>query len=137
MRNKIKVSLNSLEEYVFDLRLATNTPSSEFIKISKKSLSGLSQLNENILQIEDEYYAVARAKSSNISDKRTTRKLIVGGVDFIELRSLDLDPFSPIGIEKEAVFFLEVLLTYCFINHAKKITNSEIREIPIAAPKKG
>ena len=53
-----------------------------------------SQLNSNILQIEDEYYAIARAKSSDNSHQRFTTKLVNGGVDFIELRSLDINPFK-------------------------------------------
>ena len=70
--------------------------------------------------------AIARAKSKIVSDQRTTSKLNQGGVDFIELRSLDLNPFSRIGIDKETTFFLEVLLTYCFIKQREHLTDNEM-----------
>ena len=82
-RKKLEVSINSMNEYVSDLRKATNTNNSEFAKIQTKNSKLQAQINENILQIDDEYYAVARAKSKIISDQRTTSKLNQGGVDFI------------------------------------------------------
>ena len=121
--------MNTLQEYVSDLRKATNTPCNEFVTIDKINSKLQTQINENVLQIDDEYYAVARAKSKTISEQRTTSKLSQGGVDYIELRSLDLNPYSRIGIDKEAVLFLETLLTYCFIKQGQKFTDDEIRNI--------
>ena len=128
-RKKLEVSINSIAEYISGLRKATNTAHSEFAKIQKKNTNFQAQINENILQIDDEYYAVARAKSKIISDQRTTSKLNQGGVDFIELRSLDLNPFSRIGIDKETTLFLEVLLAYCFIKQGQYFTDDEITSI--------
>ena len=128
-RKKLDVSINSITEYVSDLRKATNTAHSEFAKIQKKNNNYQAQINENILQIDEEYYAVARAKSKIISDERTTKKLNQSGVDFIELRSLDLNPFSRIGIDTETTFFLETLLAYCFIKQGQHFTDDEIKNI--------
>jgi len=128
-RNNLQVSMKSLQGYVSDLRKATNTPSKEFSAIDKANNRNQQQINENILQIDDEYYAVARAKSKIISHQQTTSKLNQSGVDFIELRSLDLNPFSRIGIDEETTFFIEVLLTYCFIKHGQQFTNDEIKNI--------
>ena len=128
-RKKLEVSINSIAEYVSDLRKATNTAHSEFAKIQKKNTNFQAQINENILQIDDEYYAVSRAKSKIISDKRTTTKLNQSGVDFIELRSLDLNPFSRIGIDEETTIFLETLLAYCFIKQGQHFTDDEIKNI--------
>ena len=128
-RKKLEVSINSIAEYISGLRKATNTAHSEFAKIQKKNTNFQAQINENILQIDDEYYAVARAKSKIISDKRTTTKLNQSGVNFIELRSLDLNPFSRIGIDTETTFFLETLLAYCFIKQGQHFTDDEIKNI--------
>ena len=128
-RNKLKVSMNSLEEYVSDLRQATNTPFSEFSHIKTINNDSQQQISDSILQIDDEFYAVARAKSKTISNQRTTSKLKLGGVDFIELRSLDLNPFSRIGIDEETVLFLETLLIFCFIKQNKHLTYDEISNI--------
>ncbi|MDC0586865.1 glutamate--cysteine ligase, partial [Gammaproteobacteria bacterium] len=128
-RNNLKVSMHSLPGYISDLRKATNTYCNEFAVMDKSSTKVQQQLNENILQIDDEYYAVARAKSKTISDQRTTLKLSEGGVDYIELRSLDLNPYSRIGIDKETVLFLETLLIYCFIKQGDNFTDDEIKSI--------
>ncbi len=121
-RNKTSVSLNSLNDYANDLRLATKTHEEQFHAFLDKPES---QLNSNILQIEDEYYAAARAKSNIYHYKRTSSNLLKGGVDFIELRSLDLDPFSRNGIDNETVLFLEVFLIYCFLKDSNFITEDE------------
>ena len=128
-RKKLEVSINSIAEYISGLRKATNTAHSEFAKIQKKNTNFQAQINENILQIDDEYYAIARAKSNIISNQQSTSKLNQGGVDYIELRSLDLNPFSRIGIDEETTFFLEVLLAYCFIKQDQYFTDDEIRSI--------
>ena len=128
-RNRLKVSMNSLEEYIADLRQATITPFSEFAAIDKINTKSQEQISANILQIDDEYYAVARAKSESLSDSSTTSKLSQGGVDYIELRSLDLNPYSRIGIDKETMLFLETLLIYCFIKQGQHFTDDEIKDI--------
>jgi glutamate--cysteine ligase len=126
-RVNLNVCPNSIEEYVLDLKKATNTISEDFIKIDNNKLQ--SQINSNILQIEDEYYATARAKSKIISDQRSTSKLMKNGVDFIELRSLDLNPFSRVGIDQETVLFLEVFHIYCFIKSSKPLSKKELEAI--------
>ncbi len=125
-RKKLQVSLNSLNEYISDLRKATSTPHPDF---SKPEFDQGRQINDCILQIDDEYYAVARAKSESNLDLRTTSKLMNGGIDFIELRSLDLNPFSKSGIDDQTIFFLEVFLAYCFIKQNECFDEKEIKKI--------
>ena len=98
-QSKVTISLNSLPEYIFDLKQATATKCDDFQKIDQETTEDYPQISSNILQIEDEYYAVSRPKSSDVSNHRLTTKLNNNGVDYIELRSLDLNPFQRIGIE--------------------------------------
>ena len=129
LRKKLEVSINSMTQYIEDLRKATSMAHEEFKKIQSNNSNLQAQLNENILQIEDEYYAIARAKSKIVSDQRITSKLNQGGVDFIELRSLDIDPFTRTGIKEETTLFLEVLLTYCFVKQDHLLSSEEIKNI--------
>jgi len=128
-RNRLKVSLNSIEEYIEDLRQATITPSIEFAVLDNINAEDQQQISANILQIDDEYYAAARAKSESLLDSSTTSKLSQGGVDYIELRSLDLNPYSRLGIDKETTLFVETLLIYCFIKEGQHFTDNEIKDI--------
>ena len=125
LRAALNVSSDSLNDYISDLNMATSTISESFQNIDIQNNTDQLQINANLLQTEDEYYAVARPKSNIISNQRLTSKLQKGGVDFIELRSLDLNPFSRTGIDEETVCFLEVFLIYCFLTTSHLIDKDE------------
>ena len=129
LRAALNVSSDSLNDYISDLNMATSTISEDFQNIDTQNNTDQLQINANLLQTEDEYYAVARPKSNIISNQRLTSKLKKGGVDFIELRSLDLNPFSRIGIDEETVYFLEVFLIYCFLTTSHLINKDELKTI--------
>jgi len=128
-QSNLSISLNSLEEYAFDLKLATETNCEDYQKIFKETIVDYPQINSNILQIEDEYYAIARPKSSSVSNQRLTTQFNDGGVDYIELRSLDINPFQRIGIDLDTVHFLEMFLIYCTLKSSPPIYSLEIEEI--------
>ena len=128
-QSKLAISLNSLEEYTFNLKLATETKCEDYQKIFQEAKEDYPQINSNILQIEDEYYAIARPKSSSDSNQRLTTKLNDTGVDYIELRSLDVNPFQRIGIDLDTVHFLEMFLIYCTLKSSPPIYSLEIEEI--------
>ena len=128
-QSNIRVSLNSLEEYTNDLFLLTTTKSSKFENLFEDDSLDLPQINENQLQIEDEYYSMIRPKSSVNNDIRPISKLKKFGVDYLELRSLDIDPWSPIGIEDSAVFFLEAFVLYCAFSPSERFVNDDYQVI--------
>jgi len=127
-QSNLAIPLNSLEEYTFNLKWATETECEDYQAIFEKAEVDYPQINANILQIEDEYYAVARPKSSSDSNQRLTAKLNDTGVDYIELRSLDVNPFQRIGIDLDTVHFLEVFLLYCTLKSSPPINSDEIEE---------
>ena len=127
-QSKLAISLNSLEEYALNLKLATETKCEDYQKIFQEAKEDYPQINSNILQIEDEYYAIARPKSSSDSNQRLTTKLNDTGVDYIELRSLDVNPFQRIGIDLDTVHFLEMFLLYCTLKSSPPINKDEIEE---------
>ncbi len=124
-RAQANVSLDTIECYINDIRSATSEPNDKFKEIDLAANDGFFQISENTLQIDDEHYAVARAKSSINILERTTSKLSYGGVDFIELRSLDLDPFSTLGISQETVYFLDLFMAHCFLKQEPPLSKDE------------
>jgi len=122
-QSKLFISLNDINGYLKDLKTATETLSKDFIKLDKYS-----QLSANLLQIEDEYYAMARPKSSVNKDLRQISKLSQYGVDYLELRSLDLNPYSRYGVEKEDLVFIEVFLLYCTFTSSPELDKNELQE---------
>ena len=126
LRTTSNISLNSLNKFILDLKKTSDTISKDFQKIDKVKQA---QLNPNIFQIDDEYYSVARPKSSTIANRRLTWKLKQGGVDYIELRSLDLNPYSRNGIDIETIYFLEVFILYCLFEKSEPIDKDEYKRI--------
>ena len=128
-RARLDVCTDSLDEYISDLIHATETICAEYTSIGSNRKGAFSQINSNILQIDDEYYSIARPKSSIISDTRLTAKLATHGVDYIELRSLDLNPFNRNGIDLDTIYFIELFFLYCLLKPSKMISKDENKEI--------
>lgn len=127
-QSKIAVSLDTLEDYIESLYKLTNTHNPKF-SLSSKTVDKLSiQLNANQLQIEDEYYAISRPKSSEISDLRAISKLKKFGVDYLEFRSLDINPFSPVGIDLKTINFLEAFIMFCAFSPSPILTEKDVKE---------
>ncbi len=74
------------------------------------------QLSANQLQIENEYYSAVRPKRVARSGERPTAALRRGGVEYVEIRSLDINPFDPVGINQNAMRFVEAFLIYCLLH---------------------
>lgn len=121
----IAINLNSLNEYSESLLDATQTPHPAYQKIGVKVGGNYRQLNGNLLQIENEYYAPVRPKRVARSGEKPTTALQQRGVEYIEIRSIDLDPFLPVGIDETGIKFLEVLLLYCLFDYSPPLEQTE------------
>ncbi len=132
-RNKsqagLNVSVNSLEHYVRDLTAAISTPNPEYQKIGVKVDGEYRQLNANILQIENEYYSFIRPKRVTRSGERPTRALQRGGVQYVEMRSLDVSMFDPVGVNQNKLRFLEAFAAFCVLRESRPIETSEQDEL--------
>lgn len=112
---KLDISLNSVNQYIDDLGCAICTPEPEFEKIGVKVDGEYRQLSANQLQIENEYYSPVRPKRVARSGERPTAALRRGGVEYVEIRSLDLNVFDPVGVNQNAMRFTEAFLIYCLL----------------------
>ncbi|MBX2868793.1 MAG: glutamate--cysteine ligase [Acidiferrobacterales bacterium] len=121
----IQVCYNSLESYVDGLRQAIRTPHVEYQKIPSTIDGKFQQLNPNLLQIENEFYAVIRPKQVAQSGESPSRALIDRGVEYVEVRSLDLNPFNPVGITQDCIRFFDTLLVYCLLSESPQLTRDE------------
>ncbi len=112
----LKIDYNSLDGYVSSLGAAINTPFSEYEQIGIKIDGEYQQLNANLLQIENEFYSTIRPKQIAESGEKPTLALKRRGVLYIEVRSLDLNLFNPVGIEESTARFLEAFLLSCLLH---------------------
>jgi len=121
----LKIDYNSIDGYVGSLSAAINTPYPEYEKIGTVVDGQYRQLNSNILQIENEFYSTMRPKQIARSGEKPTMALKRRGVRYIEMRSLDLDLFNPIGIDEDKARFIEALLLTCLLQDSPKTSDQE------------
>lgn len=126
---KINISLNSLDEYVRDLTSAICTREPAYEKIGVKVDGVYRQLNANLLQIENEYYSPVRPKRVARSGEQPTAALRRDGIEYVEIRSLDINPFDPAGINQNTMRFMEAFLIYCVLEDAPKLDEQALAEI--------
>lgn len=125
---RLNICLNDLQSYVADLDAAINTPEPAYEKIGLVVDGVHRQLNTNILQIENEYYSPIRPKRTARSGERPTAALLRGGVEYVEVRALDLNPFDPVGINQNELRFVESFLIYCLLNESPMLDEQAIVE---------
>lgn len=123
---QLNITFNNLEEYIHMIKKATKTTFSDYLKIGLKKDGKYLQLNTNILQIENELYSPIRPKRATFGDELPSDALIRGGIQYIEVRSLDLNPFSPIGINQEQACFLDLFLVWCTLAEESEISKNEL-----------
>ncbi|WP_126456528.1 glutamate--cysteine ligase [Sulfuriflexus mobilis] len=121
----IKANYDSLASYAESLTCAINTPCPEYEKIGVKVDGKYRQLNANILQIENEYYSTVRPKQITEKNEMPVLALRRRGVRYIELRSLDVNAFEPLGINETQLYFLEALMLYCLLQDSPLINAEE------------
>jgi len=121
----LSVSVNSLDEYVRDLSRAIATRHEPYEQLGVKVDGQYRQLNANILQIENEYYSFIRPKRVARSGERPTKALRRAGVEYVEVRALDVSAFDPVGVNQNKLRFLEVFLALCLMKDSPPIDTSE------------
>jgi glutamate--cysteine ligase len=82
-----------------------------------------------VLQIENEYYSTVRPKQLLEGLEKPTLALRRRGVRYVEMRSLDVNVFYPLGVAEEQLYFLEAFLLFCLLADSPRIVGAERRAI--------
>ena len=112
-QSNIRTCYNHVESYVSLIYNAVTKPWPAYVDIGTHRDGEWIQLNTSILQIENEYYASIRPKRTTKEGERPNNALINRGVQYVEVRCLDIDPFEPLGISPKTSYFLDTFLVYC------------------------
>lgn len=124
-QSSLSICFNSLSNFVTTLNKAIRSPYPEYQKIGLKKDGEYVQINTNILQIENEYYSSIRPKRTTKKAETPRHALSQRGVEYIEVRCLDLNPFLPLGISPQQVDFLDIFLTYCLLSDSPQISDED------------
>jgi glutamate--cysteine ligase len=126
----LAVSYNSLESYAASLHEALTRPYPPYEAVGIRNLGGeYNQLSTTLLQIENEFYGTIRPKRVILSGERPLHALRQRGVEYIEVRCMDLDPFVPVGIAEPTIRFLDIFLLHCLLQDSPPDTPEEIAEL--------
>ncbi len=125
----LSISYNNLSDYAAGLRQAIETPYQPYEEMGIKQDGEYLQLNSNILQIENEYYGNIRPKRNTQPLESPTQALTRRGVEYIEVRCLDIDPFDPIGIDQNKAAFVELFATFCLLYSSPLLDESSDKQI--------
>lgn len=124
------VCYNSLDNYVETLSEAITQPVAAYEAIGMQEEGGqYKQLNTSLLQIENEYYSDIRPKRIGNGDEKPLQALANHGVEYIEVRCTDINPFLTLGMDETHIHFLDVFLTHCLFSDSPKINNEGYREV--------
>ncbi len=125
-QNQINVSYNSLDQYIKDLRKALSTKFETYTNLGLFRDGRQVQLNDFLLQIENEYYAPARFKQILNNNETMLEALEKRGIEYIELRTFDLDPFERSGIGKNQLYFIHLLVLFCCFEHCGELAQTDL-----------
>jgi glutamate--cysteine ligase len=126
----LAVSYNNLDGYGASLQDALTKPYAPYEAIGIRNLGGeYNQLATSLLQIENEFYGTIRPKRVIFPGERPLHALRERGVEYVEVRLMDLDPFEPIGIAASTMRFLDVFLLHCLLTDSPPDTPEEIASL--------
>ncbi|AMO54656.1 glutamate--cysteine ligase [Endozoicomonas montiporae] len=124
-QSSLNICYNTVEEYVASLSKAIKTPYPAYEKIGVKQGDKYLQLNTNLLQIENEYYSNIRPKRIARRGEKPLTALGRRGIEYIEVRCLDINPFEPLGISSSDAHFLDVFLVYSGLKDSPAMTTEQ------------
>ena len=124
-QKNLNICYNSLDRYVETLRSAILKPHPPYREIGVGVGSDYQQLNDSLLQIENEFYSPIRPKRVARPGETALNALQRGGIEYVEVRCVDVSPFSPVGLDAEQVRFLDTFLLYCLLEESPDCSDAE------------
>ncbi|HEX7249090.1 MAG TPA: glutamate--cysteine ligase [Burkholderiales bacterium] len=132
-QSSLVVSCNDLASYGRTLQQGLTQVYPAYQKIGIREPGALGdgpdtyrQLSTTLLQIENEFYGKIRPKRTIHPGERPLHALRERGVEYVEVRLMDLDPFEPVGINATTMRFLDVFLLHCLLADSPPDTPEEI-----------
>jgi len=122
----LAVSFNNLQSYAASLNRALSAPWPAYEAIGLRDGDDYRQLATSLLQIENEFYGTIRPKQVVLSGERPLRALGERGVEYVEVRCVDINPFHPVGIDAGSLRLLDLFLLHCALTESVPDSPAEI-----------
>ena len=126
----INASYNDLDGYANSLHAALTQPYPAYEQLGVRNPGGdYNQLGTSLLQIENEFYSTIRPKRTTARGERPLHALRERGVEYVEVRLMDINPFEPVGISADTMRMLDVFLLHCLLSDSPPDTPQEIEAL--------
>lgn len=120
---------NNLSNYTDSLLAAVSTRYPAYVALgTHDSNDQWQQINTSVLQIANEYYSSIRPKRVPLNNERPIDALIKYGVEYVEARCIDVNPFLPLGIDLPQCRFLDSFLLYCALQDSPQFSPETCRQ---------
>lgn len=111
-----RVVYDSLPKFMNSMVPVLTQSHSRYARIGIRDGDEYNQLTDALLQVEAELYATIRAKRKAQPGERALVALRRRGIEYVEVRCLDADPFEPAGISVNTARFMDVFLLHSFLS---------------------
>jgi glutamate--cysteine ligase len=128
-QKNLNICYNSLDNYIETLSSAIMQPHPAYASIPSGENDNYQQLNNCLLQIENEFYSPIRPKRVAMSGETALSALVREGIEYIEVRCVDVSPFSPVGIDLEQTRFLDTFLLLCLLDESQPCDDEQQAEM--------
>lgn len=128
-QQSLKVCFNNLPSYIRTLHTALHTGHPPYAAIGLGTADAPKQLNTNVLQIENEYYSDIRPKRTTLTGEKPIAALHRAGVEYVEIRCLDLNPYLPLGMDADQLRFMGWFLLWCLLSDSTAISDVECERL--------
>lgn len=125
-QSSLQICYNSLDNYVATLHQAIVTPHAAYRDYKLTEEGEKAQLNDSLLQIENEFYSPIRPKRVTRSGEAPLVALQRAGIEYIEVRCVDINPFLPLGIDADTIRIIDMFLLDCLLADSP-VCNDEVR----------
>lgn len=123
------ICFNALDSYADSLSRAVMQPWDDYQALGVRDGDHWRQLSDKLLQIENEYYSVVRPKQLQEPGERPVKALRDRGVNWLEVRCMDVDPWASAGISTSTMRFLDCFLTACALGQNPRISETECEQL--------
>ncbi|MEE8056613.1 MAG: glutamate--cysteine ligase [Pseudomonadales bacterium] len=118
VQENLSICYNNLDNYIETLRQAITNSHPDYEQFGINVDGEYRQLSNALLQIENEFYSPIRPKRVTHSGEIPLGALRNRGVEYIEVRCIDVNPYLPLGIDADQIRFIDCFLLYCLFAHS-------------------
>ncbi len=130
IQRDLNITYNDLNGFIDSLIEGISRPVDKFSRLGLLDRDGYPlQISDGILQIENELYDFIRPKRKGGPGTRPATLLKKAGIEYVELRAIDINPYEYCGINIDQIKVIDLVLLYCLISPSKPINNKELKQI--------